>query len=614
MIVANAQTDPRLTAIKANLQSMEVEAPGLGEKAELSVSAIPLDEFLRALAKNHKLNLNIANDLKDPITNNFSNVTISDILYFLAENYNLDYRFTTNIINISRNLPPKDTSRYSPKNLPIQKDSLNGLLTVDFKGDSIHLVTRQLTEITNENIVYAPALSGKLITLYLQNVSLFKILEQLCFSNKMALTYGEDSVYKILPPETANGQANATIKNPNKKVAKEINFIVNEDSTYSLQADNQPLSAIIKAVFGTLERDFFYYNEPQGNITVKAYSQPLEGLLQQLFNGTKFTYRQKEGTYYIGERNLEGMRATKRLHLQYRSIEKIRDFIPNLLLQDLQVVEFPELNSLIVSGSYPQIQELEAYFNVIDQLVPVIQIEVIIIDYNRNHNISVGMEMGLGDQPKTSGGQLSPGVSYTLGAKSINNIISGFNGFGSLNLGPVTPNFYISLNALETNGVIKTRSTPRLATLNGHEANISIGRTEYYAVEQQSLQGVQNPIPIITRNYQSVNADFTLKIKPFVSGEGQVTLEIEVQQSDFTGRIAPDAPPGKVSRTFTTIIRVLNEDMILIGGLEESTREETGSGLPWVSRVPVLRWFFSKRTKRKADNRLNIFIKPTIIK
>jgi len=121
MIVANAQTDPRLTAIKANLQSMEVEAPGLGEKAELSVSAIPLDEFLRALAKNHKLNLNIANDLKDPITNNFSNVTISDILYFLAENYNLDYRFTTNIINISRNLPPKDTSRYSPKNLPIQR-------------------------------------------------------------------------------------------------------------------------------------------------------------------------------------------------------------------------------------------------------------------------------------------------------------------------------------------------------------------------------------------------------------------------------------------------------------------------------------------------------------
>ena len=192
-------------------------------------------------------------------------------------------------------------------------------------------------------------------------------------------------------------------------------------------------------------------------------------------------------------------------------------------------------------------------------------------------------------------------------------MINSFNGFGSLNLGPVTPNFYVSLKALETNGVIKTRSTPKLATLNGTEATINIGQTEYYVQENQSFQGVQNPVPVVTRSYNAVNADFSLRIKPFLAGDDQVTLTIEVKQSDFTARIAPDAPPGQVTRTFNTIIRVKNEEMILLGGLEETSKENTGKGVPFLARIPVIKWFFSSRRKVKSDNRLNIFIKPTII-
>ncbi len=615
-MTAQAQTNPRLTAIRVGLESLEIDVPGLSETTELSVSGVPLGEFLRALAKSHELNLSIDAELKEPVTNNFSNVKVADILYFLAEDYNLDYQFTGNIIKISRFEPPADTTAYAPKQLSIAADSTNGMLTVNFKRDSIELVTRQLAETTGENIVYAPELSGKLLTLYLQNATLDKVLEQLCFSNQMRVEYATDSVYRLLPPEPKNDQntRNQSISSRKRRMSSGVTFVNNEDTTYTLLAENQPLNQIVKAVFSELDVNLFYYAEPQGNLTVETTGKNVDEILRQIFFGTQYTFRKVDGNYYIGERIQEGMRATERLHLQYRSIEKVREYIPAGLLKDLEVVEFPELNSLIVSGSYPQIQELGAYFKEIDQPVPVIQIEVIIIDYNRSHDISAGIEMGLGESPAKSGGKINPGVDYTLGAQTINQIISSFNGFGSLNMGPVTPNFYIGLRALETNGIIKTRSTPRLATLNGHEANISIGRTEYYAVEQQTLQGVQNPIPIITRNYNSVQADFSLKIKPFVSGEGQVTLEIEVQQSDFTGRIAPDAPPGQQTRKFNTIIRVLNEDMILIGGLEEKSKEETGSGLPWLSRVPVIKWLFSSRNKVKSDNRLNIFIKPTIIK
>src|SRR5688572_28440092 len=101
------------------------------------------------------------------------------------------------------------------------------------------------------------------------------------------------------------------------------------------------------------------------------------------------------------------------------------------------------------------------------------------------------------------------------------------------------------------------RSTPGLCTLNSHEDSMKIGKTEYYLEVSNNVvnSGVNQNI-LQTQNYKSVNADLSPKIKPFVSSDEQVTLEIEVQQSDFTGKISTTAPPGTVTRNFKSLIRV----------------------------------------------------------
>ena len=98
-----------------------------------------------------------------------------------------------------------------------------------------------------------------------------------------------------------------------------------------------------------------------------------------------------------------------------------------------------------------------------------------------------------------------------------------------------------------------------------------------------------------------------------VSGNQDVTLNIEVIQSDFTDRISEFAPPGSVSREFKSLIRIKDQEMILLGGLEEKEIRETRSGTPLLSRIPVLNWIFSAKSRSKVKSKLNIFIKPTII-
>jgi type IV pilus assembly protein PilQ len=169
------------------------------------------------------------------------------------------------------------------------------------------------------------------------------------------------------------------------------------------------------------------------------------------------------------------------------------------------------------------------------------------------------------------------------------------------------------LKALESQGIVEISSTPKLSTLNGHDATMSIGNTEYYIEERTDLYGAQNPQLTTTNTYHPVDAELSLNIKPIISGDNQITLEIEVNQSDFTARISKFAPPGIMTRKFKSMIRVRDQEMILLGGLEEKKRSDTSAGVPLLSRIPVLKWIFSSRTKIKAATRLNIFIKPTII-
>jgi type IV pilus assembly protein PilQ len=239
---------------------------------------------------------------------------------------------------------------------------------------------------------------------------------------------------------------------------------------------------------------------------------------------------------------------------------------------------------------------------------------VIIVDFQKGYTLSTGISAGIGNEPVTTKGIVGPGIDITLGASSINSILSSLNGSGFINLGKVTPDFYVSLKLLEDQGIMKVRSTHKLSTLNGHEALMKISKTEYYLEETSQIFANASTTQTKIKQYKPVNADFSITITPIVSADEQITMQVKVDQSDFTGgKIANDAPPNQISRSFTSLIRVRNEDMILLGGLEEGIMKDTGSGFPVLSRIPVLKWIFSSRDRIKNEKRLSIFIKPTII-
>src|SRR5690606_19907072 len=289
------------------------------------------------------------------------------------------------------------------------------------------------------------------------------------------------------------------------------------------------------------------------------------------------------------------------------------DIVPIEIVQDLDVQVDYELNCFYVNGTSTNIERLKEFLNNIDKPVPVILIEVMFIEVNQNMNLEAGVSWGIGESPTTTQGNIYPTTDINLGADAVNSILSGFSSFSGFNLGKVVPNFFASIKLAESNGNLKIRSTPKLATLNGHKAMFSNGQTSYYAVTQRNIYGTDNPQTSEITNYFPIEAQLGLIIRPSVSGDGQVLLDINVIQSAFGSRIAEDAPPNINSRTFSSIIRMEDQDIAILGGLEEQSQNKSSTGVPLLARITVIKWLFSKQTREGFKSKLTVLIKPTVI-
>ena len=618
-----SQVEHQPAVISQKLDSLAINNPGLEESLTMTVNDLTVGELIRALGVNHNLNFNVSPSLNNQVVvTSFAEVPVKDVIIFLVKEYKLQVEFTQNILSFSPYVKPKETPVYQPKIPSIEYSPEVDLITFDFENDSIKAVTKEITKTTGKNVIFTPPLKDKLLSGFIQNSNFESALEKLALINDMSVSQSEDGFFVLEPEKKSEASLEPDHRNRNITSQGDLNAPVqgldiytNDSVTLSVNAKDIPLSAVIENVSHFMDKEYFIYDNLEGTVNLSLTDLSYDSFLDYTLNGTQFAYTKSDDVYLFGNQNTQGLRNTEVIKLENRTVEKITEHIPSELTKELYVKEFLDMNALVVSGSSTKIRDLRNFVREIDQVIPMVYIEVMIVDVNKSKSISAGISAGLGNQPEPvqTGGTLSPGVDFQMNSASVNNLINSFNGFGIVNLGNVSPDFYLSIQALETAGVLKTRSTPKLSALNGQEANLNIGRTEYYLEIRNDLIGTQNPTLSSSQVYKPISANTSLLVTPFVSRDEQVTLEIQVVQSDFTERISETAPPGNVQRDFKSIVRVRNGDMIILGGLENDTKSETGRGLPLISRIPVLKWIFGRRTKSTSESKLSIFLRTSII-
>lgn len=613
----NSAFQQRLAIIDQQLELMsDTLVTGLNEIANFSVSNVPIQTFLRSVAESHRLNVQVDASLGFLLTNNFTNVSVKDLIYFLCEEYQLDIRFTGTIMSFFKFQEPKLPDRpYVAKKLGVYYNPSDGLMTFDLSGDTLQAVVREITRVTNINVVALGGreIEGKLLNCFIKGLRLESALDKLAYVNGLKLTKSKDGIFILELQGAPPGQNGFNNPSALTKVQAQ-GEVTMKDSLLTVDVVNYPIMEIISQASVQIGVDFILFSDVAGTTTAKVKSVTYDNLLSFIFQGTNYTYKRKSGVYLIAQRSAEGFRSTELIRLDYRTTENILLEIPSELVKDVDIKIHKELNSLIVTGNKQKIDELVAFVKLVDRPIPNILIEVIVVDVRKGYSIETGLKAFLSPDsiPKTQG-QVFPGLDVTLSSRSINDALQRLDSKGIVNLGRVTPSFYMQLKALEQSNNIQVRSTPKLSTMNGSKANLIIGESVYYVETTQNITGGVNPLTTTTQQFNKVEANLAINISPIVSGNEHITLDITAEFSDFVDPTIPNAPPGNTTRKFESKIRIRNEEMIILGGLEELSKSDVGSGVPLISRIPILKWIFSSKTKRSANNRLIVFIKPTLV-
>ena len=280
---------------------------------------------------------------------------------------------------------------------------------------------------------------------------------------------------------------------------------------------------------------------------------------------------------------------------------------------EVEIVEYPELNRIILKGPTDRVAELEDFLQEIDRPVPMVKIEMIVVEVNKDRLLNTGISAGLRTASDSSARvkQVLPGVNYDLNGREINAILGGIPGLQ--NLGVLSSNFYVQLKAQETRGNLKVQMNPVLSMLNGREASLVIGQTQYYLLETQTAStGAVNNFQTFTQRFERIDANISLSIKPYISEDEMVTLDVMPDFTTPVGQFSSEVPPTIATRRFVSTIRVKNGETVILGGLSEKTKRENTRGVPILSRIPVIKWLFSNVDKGKTDSSLIIYITPVI--
>lgn len=608
---AQSSETERIAQVRARLDTLILRDTTYLSEVDLSVGQVSLSELLRSVAQVGGVNLSVQDGANLLVSCNFSRARIADLILFLCEQYGLDIRVVGNIVSIFPYQAP-----IAPPPVPsIVYNRADSTLSYDLIAVPLREVARRLTDSSGVNLIVPQTLYDRPISGYVSSMPFSEALSVLAEINKLEVAPVKGSgAWMFAEPIPVGGGQPSTVQNyVRRRQFAPAQLAIDSMGRITAMIDRGNIYDIILDVCEQLKLDYFFITPVNAQTCIYLKNTDVKTLFDLLLTGTAYTYYEEGGVYMFGEAKREGLFSTRIIPMRYRTVDKLIDVIPENLKKGVQIAAFGDLNSMIASGDQRHVARVEQFLHEIDKTVPLITIEVMIVDASKDVILEAGLGLGVGTSPTQTSGTLSPGIDMTLGSGAVNNLVDKVNGLGIIRLGKVTPNFYASLKAMEENGTIELRSTPKLSTLNGHEAVLSSGEMQYYKETNNTYMGTQNPVQSTSYVWKSVEANMTLSITPYVSEDGHITMTIDLSQSEFTDRTEKEAPPGTTTRSFRSMVRVRNEEMVLLGGIDRQSHEKSSQGLPFIARIPVLKWIFGMHKNNKQERRLNVFIKPTVI-
>jgi general secretion pathway protein D len=265
-------------------------------------------------------------------------------------------------------------------------------------------------------------------------------------------------------------------------------------------------------------------------------------------------------------------------------------------------------NQLLVRTRPAQWKEIESAIKRLDNVPLQVQIETRILEVNLTGELDLGVQWYLG---RLAGNSSTTNIENTAGSQGALGAGGAALGSSSLFYSFVSSNLQVALKALETNGRTQVLSAPSLVVMNNQQAQIQVG--DNIPISQTTVNTNVSNTTLSSVEY--VQTGVILDVVPRINPGGLVYMDIQQQVSDADNSAASDnnGNPRISTRSVSTQVAVQSGQTVLLGGLIKQDNSDTVSSVPYLGRVPGLRWLFGNTSKSKKRTELIVLITPRVV-
>ena len=457
-------------------------------------------------------------------------------------------------------------------------------VSVSAKNTDVRDILRLISQQSGVNIIPDASVKGN-IDVNIKDLTLEEALKNILEPNGY-IYKKRGSVYLISIPRREGGRLQ----------------LITDGKTFTCDLKNADIKDVFKEVADQSKIDIVVYGNLVGTVDATLTAVPFEDGLNYLLGGTKYTMkRTKEGIYLVGDPSTQSpaapmLASSELIRMKYLKADDIPDIVKSFS-PNVNVKVIKEDNGIIVMGSQKEIFKVKEYISNIDIKSPVIAIDVLVVEYKKGYkntrDFSLTGAFGQFNDVTMQPGSTSSQQGGFFSAKFAE---------GSWNTGE----FVANLRYLISENKAKIVANPRISSLSGYPAELSVGQDEYYEV---TTGNVETPLTSL----QKIKTGVILKMTAWVTAEDEIILELNPEVSDFV-TTSGSGTAATSQKNANTTLRVKDGETVIIGGLTKRTESQAGDKIPILGSIPIIGNLFSNRSKTDDSSELVFYIRPTIIR
>lgn len=286
------------------------------------------------------------------------------------------------------------------------------------------------------------------------------------------------------------------------------------------------------------------------------------------------------------------------------------------------LISDPRTNSLIVSGPPDSIQRVSDLVKEMDRRPYQVHINAVIAQVAIGDDMTSAVDILRQQETINVGGEIiNTAGFFRSGAGSFvdpsvilpgNASLPAATGLNLFAASTDLFNAYVRL--LEVSNKSKLLAKPHITVANNQRGSISSGERLPIPANQQTavVGGATNSV---NTSIEYENVVLSLDVTPLINSRNEITLQVDQLNDTVNGTtdINGDQIPNIATQELSTNITIPNGAILVLGGLLSEQERKTNSGVPIISKIPVLKYLVGANNRNKQRRELLVLLQARII-